>query len=157
MTQQKPAPPTSHIPPQRFAGRVRRRLMQLSPRQLGVHMFTFALVILTFSLMLNFISQVIQSSTLEARKTQLEAEVARLEAENRELQGAVAYALSDAYVEQAAREQLGYAREGEVVVLPQFPPVEAAPQAEPEAAPIAPPPLAPNWQRWWRALDPRQS
>ncbi len=156
VSHQPPSPNQSHLR-QRAANDLRSRLATLSPRQIGVHLMTLALVVLTFSLMLNFINQVVQSSALEARKVQLEEEVARLEAETRYLRGAVDYARSDAYVEQAAREQLGYARDGEVVVLPQFPDVALEPYTAPQAVPSAPLTLAPNWQRWWQALHPRQS
>lgn len=149
-------PPTP-TPRPRAASRIWSRFATLTPRQIGVHLITGALVVLTFSLMLNFINQVVQSSTLESRKTQLEAEVARLESENQYLQGAVDYARSDAYVEQAAREQLGYARGDEVVILPQFPDAAPEPNAAPQAVPPATPPRAPNWQRWWQALRPLQS
>lgn len=132
-------------------------LAGLTLHQLMVHGITLALMLLTFSLMLNFINQVIQSSALEARKAQLAEEAARIASENRHLQGAVEYALSDAYVEQAAREQLGWAREGETVLLPQFPAIEPESKPAPEAIPMPVRPTEPNWQRWWDALQPKQT
>lgn len=129
----------------------------LTLRQLMVHAITLAFMLLTFSLMLNFINQVIQSSALEARKAQLAEEAARIASENRHLQGSVDYALSDAYVEQAAREQLGWAREGETVLLPQFPAIEPESKPAPEAIPMPVRPTEPNWQRWWDALQPKQT
>ncbi len=132
-------------------------LAGLTLRQLMVHGITLAFTLLTFSLMLNFINQVIQSSALEARKAQLAEEAARIASENRHLREAIAYARSDAYVEQAAREQLGWAREGETVLLPQFPVIEPESQHAPEAIPMPVRPTEPNWQRWWDALRPKQT
>lgn len=117
----------------------------------GVHLVTLALVVLTLSLLVNFGSQVIQSARLEARRAELAAEVAQLEAEKRLLEGAVAHAESDVHVERVAREQLGYAREGDTVLLPQMPLSTPVPTATP--APALPTPAPdPNWQRWWSAL-----
>ncbi|MEI7772153.1 MAG: septum formation initiator family protein, partial [Chloroflexales bacterium] len=70
-------------------------------------------------LIANFVGQVMQSARLEASRVALQAEVERLRAEQRTLQGAVAYAESDVNVERIAREQLGYAHDGDTVILPQ--------------------------------------
>ncbi len=121
----------------------------------GVHLATLALAVLTISLLINFINQVMQSANLEARRTTLATEVAMHESENAHIRGAVEYAESDVYVERVAREQLGYAREGDMVVLPQF--QAATPTATPEAhAATTPsrPITTPNWQRWWQAFAP---
>ncbi len=121
---------------------------QLSLKWGGIHLLTLALALLTLSLLINFGGQVLQSARLEARKLSLATEVALLEAENQQLLGAVEYAESDANVERIAREQLGYAREGDIVILPQ----EPLPTPEPPAAvptPLPPSVSTPNWQRWW--------
>jgi len=114
------------------------------------------ILVLIGLLVANFVGQVIQSARLEENRVALEAEVARLTAENTDLEGAVAYAESDVNVERIAREQLGYARAGETVLLPQMPtavsPAEPAPVPAPPSA--APAPAQPNWQRWWHAFFP---
>jgi cell division protein FtsB len=128
-------------------------------RQLGVYAITLVLGILTLSLLFNFIQQVTQSAALEARRAELEAQATALAGENVHLGGIVEYAESDAYVEHTARERLGYAREGDIVLLPDYtaPPQEPGSDLpvpepdEPEAAPKPPPP-EPNWQRWWEAF-----
>lgn len=103
----------------------------------------------------NFIGQIMQSASLEARRAELEAEVALMRADNATLKGAVEFTESDVYIERVAREQLGYAREGDVVILPRLILPEAAPEVAPEAASASLPPPAPaNWRLWWQALFP---
>ncbi len=142
--------------PKRFLQQLRRLgvlLSAFSIRSSIVHLLTFALVLVTLSLLFSFVNQVVQSARLEQQRSVLEAEVATLEEENRQTQGAVDYAESDVHVEQVARGQLGYAREDEIVVLPQV--ALATPTAvalSPEALPMPTP--APNWQGWWQALFP---
>jgi cell division protein FtsB len=121
--------------------------------------FLFGLVMLVLIglLLANFVGQVIQNARLEDQRIALEAEVAALEARNTLRAGAVAFAESDVSVERIAREQLGYARDGDIVLLPQLPPpAPPAPPAAPEPppAPADAPPPAPNWARWWDALAP---
>lgn len=117
------------------------------------------MLILIGLLVVNFVGQVVQSARLESRRAALEAEVAAMEAENARLAGLVAYTESDVYVERVARSQLSYAREGDVVILPQLVEPTATPAAE-EAAPLAeeappaqPTPVA-NWRLWWEAFFP---
>ncbi len=122
-------------------------------RRGGAYLVTLALALLTLSLLINFGSQVLLSTRLEARRLALATEVADLEAENRQLEGAVQFAESDANVERVAREQLGYTREGDVVVLPQFPlptPTPAPLPAQESVVVIG----EPNWQSWWYAFFP---
>jgi cell division protein FtsB len=108
-------------------------------------------------LVANFVGQVMQSARLESQRAALEAEVAQMQAENARIEGAVAFTESDVYVERIARGQLGYAREGDVVILPRL----AAPPAEPAPSPSSlandaatPPPVTPNWRLWWQAFFP---
>lgn len=110
-------------------------------------------------LLVNFVGQVMQSARLEQRRAALEAEVAQIRAENIAFEGAVAFTESDVYVERVAREQLGYAREGDIVILPRLVPPASAPAPEPAPDP-ATPALAPrppeNWRLWWRAFFPAE-
>jgi cell division protein FtsB len=152
----------TEMPPQRMSrvgkawSGLRRALtswMNIPLKQSGIHLVTLALAVLTISLLINFINQVIQSATLEARRVELLAEVEQLEAENIHIRGAAEYAESDVHVERVAREQLGYAREGDMVILPQF----ALPKPTPPPEALAPSPLPqtqaqPNWQGWWEAF-----
>lgn len=111
-------------------------------------------------LMVNFVGQVVQSARLDTRYAELEAEVATLTDENVRLAGAVEYTESDVYVEQVARSQLGYAREGDVVVLPRTEPASLPREPEPAPAEDAVAPVAPqpeNWRLWWQAFFPAES
>lgn len=118
----------------------------------GMHLLMLLLVITTLSLMINFVRQMVRSTQLEAERIELATEVALLEASTQELEGAVSYVESDVYVERVAREQLGYAREGDTVVLPQFIIPTATPAPDDPDYPTLPIPDEPNWLRWWRAL-----
>lgn len=129
------------------------RWSRLPFQQSGMHLVTLALGLLTVSLLINFVNQVIQSATLEARRATLQQEVQALEAENLHLRGAVEYVESDVYVERVAREQLGYAREGETVVLPRMLLPTPTPPAAPAAATAPQPTAVPNWQGWWEAFQ----
>jgi cell division protein FtsB len=121
----------------------------------SIHFIIAVLVVLTASLLVSFIHQIIRSSQLEAQRNELATEVAALHAETDRLQAAVEHVESDVYVEQVAREQLGYARQDDTVVFPRF--VAPSPMPEhvtpPEQIAVAePPPHSPNWKRWWQAL-----
>lgn len=132
-----------------------RRLVSDKSSQLfrrgAVHLATLAMAVLTISLLVNFVNQVIQSANLEEQRATLATEVALLEAQNQQLEGAVEYAESDVYVERIAREQLGYARDGDTVVLPRILEPTPAPSPPPHHAQPAPTPM-PNWERWWQAF-----
>lgn len=123
----------------------------------GVHLITVGLVALTLWSLSSFVGQVITGAQIERRRQELQAEVDQIEAENEALRQRVAEAESPAYAERTAREQLGYAREGDVVVLPTFPERTAVATA-PTAAPLPTPTPQPNWRGWVRAfLPPEQS
>ena len=113
------------------------------------------LVLLSLALwsLIGFIGQVITSAQMERRKQELQAENAQIEAENEHLKAQVAYAESPVYADRIAREQLGYAREGDTVILPTFP--------ESTTVAIAPTPVPlptstpePNWRGWVQAFFP---
>lgn len=117
----------------------------------SMNILFIVLVLLTISLLVSFVHQVVKTIQLESQRAELQEEVAQLEAENISLQGAIEYTESDVYVEQAAREQLNYAREDDTVVVVNF----TAPPTESTAAPLYSVPryeTTPNWQRWWNAL-----
>lgn len=59
----------------------------------------------------------IRTFQLDQQRAAAEAELARLEARRAYLQGVLDYVASDAFVEQVARRELGYIREGETPFL----------------------------------------
>lgn len=119
----------------------------------GVRLMTVGLVALSLWMLSSFVGQVIDSAGLERRKQEYQAEIAQLEAENLSLKEHVAYAESPLYAERIAREQLGYAREGDSVLLPSFPERTPVPPT-PTIVPLPHPPRQPNWRAWVAALFP---
>jgi cell division protein FtsB len=157
---QSPKPPRQRKAPAGTAWMRRLRdsltaCIQVPLKRSGTHIVALVMLLLMLSLVIHFVNQVLQSAHLEAERAALATEVAQLEAENQQLLGAVEYVESDLYVERVAREELGYAREGETVVLPRF--VEPTPTPLPAtpAVPLLPSPTPqPNWQGWWESFFP---
>jgi len=118
----------------------------------------------------SFVNQIIRQAQLEQFREEVRADVARLSSENATLQQSVEYVESNDYAEQIAREQLGYARAGDTVLMPTFPDqvVSSTVSAvsttttltntiNPNTTPATIPPtivapIEPNWMRWWRML-----
>lgn len=119
------------------------------------------LVAIAGSLGVGFVRMTWTLNQIQAEQVQEQARVAEAQAVAVERKGEAEFRQSDVYVEQAAREQLGYARDGETVLLPTVViPAPSAPSVGPQAS-IAPDvgaaeAAAPqsNLQRWWRALFP---
>jgi len=81
-----------------------------------------------------------RNNRLADGRTAAEQRVAELEDRKTYLEAVKSYVASDAYVEQQARRQLGYAREGEVPFVITSPPIES--QGEQSGS-------------WWERLFPR--
>ena len=122
----------------------------------GARLIALALVLLSLWLLMNFVGQVIASAQMDRQIAEQQAQIARSQAENEALKRRLAFAESPAYVEQIAREQLGYAREGDTVVLPTLPERSSAP-APAAPAPLVGQPAEPNWHGWLRAFFPEDS
>jgi cell division protein FtsB len=158
MRPKKPAP--THQPDKKTLGRMVRRFhdsllacIQVPLKRGGKHIAIIIMLLLMLSLVINFVNQVLQSAHLEARRTEMATEVAQLEAQNQQLLGAVEYAESEQHVERVAREELGYAREGETVVVPLFTEPTPTPPLPTPVVEVRPTPtIQPNWQRWWGAV-----
>lgn len=106
----------------------------------------------------NFVNQVIRQAQLEQLRESIRADVAKLEATNRKLRQQVLFYESNDYAELVAREQLGFARPGDTVILPTYPdrvftdtarilPSETI--SDTLTVKLAP---EPNWVRWWHML-----
>jgi cell division protein FtsB len=119
----------------------------------GARLLAAGMLVLSLWMLASFVGQLMTSTQLERRREALEAEISRIEAENDALRGEVAYAESPAYAEKIAREQLGYAREGDVIILPTFPQTTPTPDA-PTPGPLPTPTPRANWRGWGDALFP---
>jgi cell division protein FtsB len=141
---------------------LRPRVSQQTLSRWGGWLVLTTLLILAGTLLVGFVRmtwtehQINQSSERQMAINETQRE------RNAELKGEAEYRESDVYAEQAAREQLGMAREGDTVLLPTvvLPPT-AVPTMEPQtpaasSAPAAAPEDLPNYQRWWQALFPGQ-
>jgi cell division protein FtsB len=150
LPRRRPVARSGQPPFRRFSGLFRLQGVSVLSLALGGIM-----IILIAVLAANFVGQVLQGARLESRRADIEAEVARIKAENAVLEAAVAFTESDVYVERIAREQLGYAREGDVVIFPREAPAAASPSVSTATpAPAAAPPPLENWRLWWLALFP---
>lgn len=128
----------------------------MRPPQLGrsgVRVVTIGLIILSLWTLSGFVGQVLTSAQMQRSQAEVRAQNAQLATENATLATQVADSQSPAYAERILREQRGYAREGDTVILPSFPQVTpTAAQAAATPVPTAVP--VPNWQRWGAALFP---
>jgi cell division protein FtsB len=121
----------------------------------GVRLLIIALVLLSLWLLAMFVGQVITSAQQDRGIANLQTEIASVETENQQLTTAVARVDSPAYAEQIGREQFGYARDGDTVLLP------ILSQATPTPASATPVPLPTpvpetNWHRWAQAFFPAE-
>ncbi len=126
---------------------------------------TLIILVLGTFFLYSFVNQLIRQAQLEQFRAEIRANVARLKSENASLQQSVDFVESNDYAEQIAREQLGYARTGDTVLMPTFPDqmvtgtvtttTSNSLKKTPLLSIIPPPAVAtpePNWMRWWHML-----
>ena len=132
----------------------------------GTRLILLLLMVLAGGLMVGFVRMTWNQHQINQANERQRAENEAQRARNADLKGQAEFRESDVFAEQAAREQLGMAREGEVVLLPTIV-VPASPMPSPQSSnPAAPAPesvaaaeeeIAPNYQRWWQALFPPEA
>lgn len=146
--------------PRATTPRPRTRLSTQSITRWGTRALLLVLMILSGALLVNFVRMTWIEHQLNQASEQQRAVNEAQRQRNLELEGEAAFRESEVYAEQAAREQLGMAREGETVLLPTVvlpaptpaPPSESAQAVpSPTPAPVQPSDMT-NYQRWWRAL-----
>lgn len=125
---------------------------------------TLIMLVLGSFFLFSFVNQVIRHAQLEQFREAVRADVTRLKAEKTVLEQQVEYVESNAYAELIAREQLGYARAGDTVLMPTFPDqvvsaTDGTTLTTTLVAPTTPEPsrttvaaAEPNWLRWWYML-----
>jgi cell division protein FtsB len=142
--------------------RLRARPSSQSLVRWGTRALLAMLIVLSGVLLVNFVRMTwIEHQINQASQRQLAINEAQRQ-RNVQLEGEAAFRESDVYAEQAAREQLGMAREGETVLLPTVvlpaptpAPADESPELAPTPAPATiDPDHLPNYQLWWRALFP---
>ena len=124
----------------------------------GVTFLLLALLVLAGGLLVGFVRMAWQEHQINRAIDQQRSQNAQQVERNRRLHGQAEYAESDVAAEQAARERLGMAREGETVLLPTVV-LPATPTVVPLDAPkrIRSAPeirVDSNAERWFRALFP---
>lgn len=133
----------------------------------GTRLMLLLLLVLAGGLMVGFVRMTWTQHQINQSSERQRAENEAQRAHNAALKGQAEFRESDVYAEQAAREQLGMAREGETVLLPTIVVPAAAPPAPQSSNPAAPRPetaaaapqaeIAPNYQRWWQAFFPEEA
>lgn len=119
---------------------------------------TSIIVVVGVLFLFNFVNQVVRQAQLEQLREEVRADVARLDAANNDLRQKVRYYESNDYAELVAREQLGYARPGDTVILPTYPDqvisdTASISQTPPMSDTVTLAAPEPNWMRWWRILS----
>ena len=111
-----------------------------------------AIVVVTVCLFLviDFGRRTASNYQIKAEETRLGTELADSQSRHAALEARLAYVQSDAYVEEIARTQLKWAREGETVVVV-MPTPQAQSQAQADGQPAAINGVVPEspWQAWW--------
>lgn len=133
----------------------------------GTRLILLFLMLLAGGLMVGFVRMTWTQHQINQASERQRAENESQRAHNAALKGQAEFRESDVFAEQAAREQLGMAREGEVVLLPTIVIPAAPPPSAQSTNPAAPAPeaaaaaaaeeIAPNYQRWWQALFPEEA
>lgn len=132
----------------------------------GTRLILLFLMLLAGGLMVGFVRMTWTQHQINQASERQRAENESQRARNAALKGQAEFRESDVFAEQAAREQLGMAREGEVVLLPTIVIPAAPPPSAQSTNPAAPVPeaaaaveedIAPNYQRWWQALFPEEA
>lgn len=148
--------------PRTKPARLRTRLLSQRIVRWVTRALLAVLIVLSGALLVNFVRMTwIEHQINQASEQQRAVNEAQRQ-RNLQLAGEAEFRESDVYVEQAAREQLGMAREGETVLLPTVvlpAPTEGPSAAEsevtPDPTPVAiEPVVVANYQRWWRAFFP---
>lgn len=144
--------------------RVGQRLTSKPSFQRGlVALALLALMFLAGLLLIQFLRMAWLEHQINRQIEQQSSENVQQVAKNLSLKGLAEWSESDGAAEQAARERLGMARDGETVLLPTIVSPPAPPATEPEASePLTFASLLPerdttsNAARWVRAFFPEQ-
>ena len=104
------------------------------------------LLVISFFLVMDLNSRLADLYRLTSERDQLKNLVSHLQITNDSLQTKIAYATSDAAVNDWAREYGGLGQTGDIPVIP-LPPKDFTPQPAVQATPT--PQVVDHWQKWW--------
>jgi cell division protein FtsB len=122
--------------------------------RVGMIIVGLILTSLTVYFVFQFVSLVWQGKQQEQEIARGQTAIALQQEQNRRLKEELEYAESDAYVEKMARERLGMARDGEVILIPEIVVRTQTPLPAVARQPAAPAPAGvSNWRRWLAALS----
>ena len=111
-----------------------------------------AIIVLTISLFLvvDFARRTAATYRIKGEAARLEEEVSEVHTRRQTLEARLTYVKSDAYVEEVARTQLKWARQGEIVVVVMATPMPVPPPAAEGEVP-SPENFVPRtpWEAWW--------
>lgn len=127
-------------------------------RRLSPTTIIMVVVFLLFSV--NFVNQIIRQAQLEQYRDAVAIDVAEQTKRNAAIKQQVEYVESNEYAELVAREQLGFARAGDVVIMPTYPdqtaPADATSLTSQDTMQTTTTSTQPNWRRWWQFLQSTQ-
>jgi len=106
------------------------------------------LIIVAGFFVVSFVNLVVRHAQLEQYKVTVTNDITELQVSNTELRQQVEYFESVDYAERVAREQFGYAREGDVVLMPTFPERTVLKSTPTATTPSSVAPTEPNWVDW---------
>ena len=114
----------------------------------------FAVVAVFFGLA--FAGKALEGYRVHRHNVILQAEISALEEQQVQLRERLKYVQTSEYVEQVAREQYKWTRDGETLVVPIFrwrpaPQVSPTSSPQPTASAHRHPPTS-HWQEWWSLL-----
>lgn len=100
------------------------------------------IIIIGLLLIVNLTRSLSQLVKSWEKMDQVKKEITMTQKKNEELKAKLEKVQSQEFIEEVARNKLGLAKEGEVVVI--------LPAIEPEATKAAEEKNIPNWQKWWK-------
>lgn len=113
---------------------------ELTQNMLKNKLINLIILVLGLFLIVNITRSIWEFLRAGDKIKETEEQVAQLRFKNDELKKKLSEVQSPVYLEKIAREKLGLAKEGEIVVI--LPP-------NPSASPSADGENLPNWQKWW--------
>jgi cell division protein FtsB len=115
------------------------------------NIFTLAIIFLTFLFILSLVRSMGKAREVGRVIKEKEERIKKMEAKNEEVKKKLEEAKSDAYIEKKLRDDLGMAKEGEIVfILPDEEVLRSLVPPLPEEVDVLPDPI---WKKWFKLFD----